>query len=212
MLEQIKPQLTTDPEASPFYAPFKKMPASIDGRRTRSGSSPPARRPCRPWRCRRSSASTSSSARSIYPPRATRWASTTRRAVSSTTATASATTPPSTTRIAARIHNIGLEEVKRIRARDGEDARGHQLPRHARPVPGFHAQRPALLLQDAGRADGGVREDRARHRAAVAETLRPPAEDDVRDPRDSRRPAPRRRPRRTTSRRRSMARGRAIST
>jgi uncharacterized protein (DUF885 family) len=30
VLEQIKPQLVTDPEASPFFAPFKKMPASID--------------------------------------------------------------------------------------------------------------------------------------------------------------------------------------
>jgi uncharacterized protein (DUF885 family) len=30
VLEQIKPQLVTDPEASPFFAPFKKIPASID--------------------------------------------------------------------------------------------------------------------------------------------------------------------------------------
>ena len=30
VLEQIKPSLATDPEANPFYAPFKKMPASFD--------------------------------------------------------------------------------------------------------------------------------------------------------------------------------------
>jgi uncharacterized protein (DUF885 family) len=30
VLEQVKAQLVTDPEASAFYAPFKKMPASID--------------------------------------------------------------------------------------------------------------------------------------------------------------------------------------
>jgi uncharacterized protein (DUF885 family) len=30
VLDQIKAQLVTDPEASPFYAPFKKMPDSID--------------------------------------------------------------------------------------------------------------------------------------------------------------------------------------
>ncbi len=30
VLEQIKPQLVTDPEASAFFAPFKKIPASID--------------------------------------------------------------------------------------------------------------------------------------------------------------------------------------
>ena len=46
-----------------------------------------------------SSASTSSSARSIYPRRATPWASTTSRAATSTTATASRSTPPSTTRM-----------------------------------------------------------------------------------------------------------------
>ena len=71
--------------------------------------------------------------------------------------------------------------------RDGEDARRHQLPRHARSVPGLHPQRSALLLQDAGRVDGRVREDRARHRAAAAEAVRPPAEDGFRHPRDSRR-------------------------
>ena len=30
VLEQVKPQLVTDPEASGYYVPFKKMPASID--------------------------------------------------------------------------------------------------------------------------------------------------------------------------------------
>jgi uncharacterized protein (DUF885 family) len=30
VLEQIKPSLANDPEANPFYAPFKKMPASFD--------------------------------------------------------------------------------------------------------------------------------------------------------------------------------------
>jgi uncharacterized protein (DUF885 family) len=30
VLAQIQPQLVTDPEASPFFAPFKKIPASID--------------------------------------------------------------------------------------------------------------------------------------------------------------------------------------
>jgi len=30
VLDQVKAQLVADPEASPFYAPFKKMPASID--------------------------------------------------------------------------------------------------------------------------------------------------------------------------------------
>ena len=105
---------------------------------------------------RRSSASTSSSARSIYPRRATRSASTTSRAATSTTATASAATPPSTTRIAARIHNMGLDEVKRIRGEMEKSARGHQLPRHARAVPRLHPHRAALLLQDAGRTDGGL--------------------------------------------------------
>ena len=30
VLEQIKPSMSADPEANPFYAPFKKMPASFD--------------------------------------------------------------------------------------------------------------------------------------------------------------------------------------
>jgi uncharacterized protein (DUF885 family) len=30
VLEQLKPSMSADPEANPFYAPFKKMPASFD--------------------------------------------------------------------------------------------------------------------------------------------------------------------------------------
>ena len=40
--------------------------------------------------------------------------------------------------------------------RDGKDARGHQLPGHARSVPVLHPHRSALLLQDARRAVRGV--------------------------------------------------------
>ncbi len=67
-------------------------------------------------RSRRSSASTSSSARSIYPRRATPSASTKSPAATSTTATASPYYTTLDNPDPARIHNIGLEEVKRIRA------------------------------------------------------------------------------------------------
>ena len=65
---------------------------------------------------RRSSASTSSSARSIYRRRATRWASTTRPDGDQYYRNRIKYYTTIDNPDAARIHNIGLEEVKRIRA------------------------------------------------------------------------------------------------
>ena len=83
----------------------RRIRSTRRSRRSRTASPPPRRRACkaprrprsRPWRSRRTSASTRSSALSIYPARATRSASTTSRAANSTTATASTTSRPSRT-------------------------------------------------------------------------------------------------------------------
>ena len=116
VLEQIKPQLRHGSGSEPVLRAVQEDAGQHPGRREGPAAPPPPRPPSRPWRCRRSSASTSSSATSIYPRRATRSASTTRRTASCTTATASSYYTTIDNLDAARIHNIGLEEVKRIRA------------------------------------------------------------------------------------------------
>ena len=211
VLEQIKPQLVTDPEASPFFAPFKKIPASIDAAnkdrliaagklavQDRGRAGVPALRQVLPRGL------STGVARHDRHLRHARWRAVLQR--------------PDEVLHHHRQPRCGAHPQHRARGSeahprgDGEDPRGHQLPGHARPVPELHPQRPAVLPQDPGRAVRGVRENRARHRAAVAEAVRPPA----RRPRSAsaRFPRPaRRRPRRlTTSRRRSMARGRATTT
>ena len=145
VLEQIKPQLVTDPEAERVLRAVQED--ARQHRRRQQG--PPHRRGqgrgADRGACRRSSASTSSSARSIYRRRATRSASTTR---------------PDGERVLPQPHEVlhdhrqprcGAHPQHRPRGseahprRDGEDARGHQLPRHARSVPELHPQRSAVL-------------------------------------------------------------------
>ena len=186
VLDQMKGPLTADAEANPFYAPFKKMPDSI-----------PAAEKARLQAAGKAAIQTVAIPayqrfdkffREVYLPGARDTVGIydipggeqyyrNRINYFTTVENMDAATHP----------QPGPRGSEAHPRRDGEDARGHQLPRHARSVPGFHPQRSALLLQDAGRADGRVREGRARHRAAIAETLRPSAEDAVRHPRDSRR-------------------------
>ena len=113
---------------------------------------------------------------------------------------------------AARIHNIGLEEVKRIRAEMEKTLEGINFLGTLDQFLSFIRNDPRFYYKTPGRAVRGVRENRARHRAAVAEAVRPPAEGARSASARFPRPARRRPRRRITSRRRSTARGRATTT
>ena len=151
VLEQLKGPLTADPEANPFYAPFKKMPASIpaaeQARLTAAGKTavqvvavPAFQRFDKFFR-------------EVYLP-------------ASRDTVGIYDTPGGDQYYRNRIQLLHHDRQPRRGAhsqhrprrgeahprRDGKDARGHQLPRHARTVPGLHPHRSALLLQDAAKS------------------------------------------------------------
>ena len=210
VLEQIKPQLVTDPEASPFFAPFKKIPASIDaankdrliaaGKLAVQAVAVPAFQRFDKF------------FREVYLP-------------ASRDTIGIYDTPDGElyykdrmkyyTTIenpdAARIHNIGLEEVKRIRAEMEKTLEGinflgtlDQFLSFIRNDPRFYS-RPRKSCSRRTRKPRAASSRSCRSCSAACRRTRSAS---VRFPR----PARRRPPRLTTSRRRSMARGRATTT
>jgi hypothetical protein len=192
VLEQLKGPLTSDVEANPFYAPFRKFPASV-----------PAAEQARLTGAAKTAISTVALPafqrldkffREVYLPASRDTVGISnipggdqyyRNRINYFTTVSNMD--------AARIHNIGLEEVKRIRAEMEKTLEGINFigndkdPRsELDQFLSFIRYRPAFLLQDAGRTDGGIRKDAARHRAAAAEALRPPAQDAHRHPPHSR--------------------------
>ena len=112
----------------------------------------------------------------------------------------------------ARIHNIGLEEVKRIRAEMEKTLEGinflgtlDQFLGFIRNDPRFFYKTPEELLAAYEKTARGIEPQLPKLFGRLPKTR-------VRHPRRFPRPARRRRPRRITSRRRSTARGRATTT
>ena len=182
VLEQLKGPLTSDVEANPFYAPFKKMPDSIPAaekdRLIAAGKAavqvvaiPAFQRFDKFFRDVYLPASRDTVG--IYDiPGGDQYY---RNRISYYT-TIDNPDP-------ARIHNIGLEEVKRIRAEMEKTLEGINFLGTLEQFLGFMRNDPRFFYKTPEELKAAYEKTVQRHPAAVAETLRPPAEDDVRNPR-----------------------------